>query len=270
MNSPAEDLAAENNYGGVEALGKSSRKMVSAGGLDSATRVNCQLVLGGLGGFPFGSACLNQPKVPISPAKAPSTAQPRSLIPGSCSCEGSSTAHSPKSHSPISPVAPAKAPSTAKSPTAHSCFSYFSGEGSVDCSTSKAHSLFLQLHRQLQQWLIRLSPLFPHPRTLLLTHRLCLRPKLQQRPQLNILLRHPHKLSKIIPCYSSKALTIYPEKPPKSTPASPAPEKTPPSSPTPSDNNMAPAPSPSAATVVTVTSVMSTLFTVAFTVSMFV
>ncbi|KAH0896830.1 hypothetical protein HID58_046398 [Brassica napus] len=228
----------------------------------------------------FVLAIRNQPKVPISPAKAPSTAQPpKSHSPVVAPAKAPSTAHSPKSHSPISPVAPAKAPSTAKSPTAHSPASHISPAAS-HISPAKAPSTAQppKAHSPVSPTAPAKAPTMahspkssvspsPHP----VAHSPAVSPSKAPAtsPAKHSPSPSPTNSPRSSPATPPKHSPSTPEKPPKSTPASPAPEKTPPSSPTPSDNNMAPAPSPSAATVVTVTSVMSTLFTVAFTVSMF-
>ncbi|CAF1896809.1 unnamed protein product [Brassica napus] len=221
----------------------------------------------------FVLAIRNQPKVPISPAKAPSTAQPpKSHSPVVAPAKAPSTAHSPKSHSPISPVAPAKAPSTAKSPTAHSPASHISpAKAPSTAQPPKAHSPVSPTTPAKAPTIAHspkssVSP-SPHP----VAHSPAVSPSKAPAtsPAKHSPSPSPTNSPRSSPATPPKHSPSTPEKPPKSTPASPAPEKTPPSSPTPSDNNMAPAPSPSAASVVTVTSVMSTLFTVAFTVSMF-
>ncbi|CAN6850580.1 hypothetical protein YC2023_015398 [Brassica napus] len=214
----------------------------------------------------FVLAIRNQPKVPISPAKAPSTVQPpKSHSPVVAPAKAPSTAHSPKSHSPISPVAPAKAPSTAKSPTAHSPASHISpAKAPSTAQPPKAHSAKAPTMAHSPKSSVSPSP---HP----VAHSPAVSPSKAPAtsPAKHSPSPSPTNSPRSSPATPPKHSPSTPEKPPKSTPASPAPEKTPPSSPTPSDNNMAPAPSPSAASVVTVTSVMSTLFTVAFTVSMF-
>ncbi|RID40870.1 hypothetical protein BRARA_J00878 [Brassica rapa] len=159
-------------------------------------------------------------KVPISPAKPPSTTQPpQAHSPGSpvAPAMAPSTPQPPKSHSPVSPVAPAKGPSSAESPKAH-------------------------------------SPVSPPAKA----------PSTTQPPKAH---------SPVSPIAPATAPSATPT--PDHSPASPAPENTPPSSPappqsTPADNINAPAASTkNAASVVAVTSVMTTVLSVAFTVLMF-
>ncbi|KAF8050611.1 hypothetical protein N665_1923s0002 [Sinapis alba] len=197
-----------------------------------------------------------QPKVPISPAKAPSTAQPPKSHSPVAPAKAPSTAQPPKPHSPVSPVAPAKSPkahspvspakppSMTQPPKAHSPVSPAKPPSMTQ--PPKAH------------WPVSPSKA---PTTSPATHS-----PPSKSPS-------PSTSSPPSPKSPSPAAPPKPSasSPPKSSPATPAASSPTPSESTPTaDNNTAPAPSPkSAATVVTVTSVMSTLFGVAFTVFMF-
>ncbi|CAN6869367.1 unnamed protein product [Brassica oleracea var. botrytis] len=182
-------------------------------------------------------------KVPISPVKPPSTTQPpQAHSPDSpvAPAKAPSTARPPKSHSPVSPVAPAKAPSTANSPKAHSPVSPVApAKAPSTARPPNSHS--------------PVSPVAPAKG-----------PSTAESPKVH---------SPVSPIAPATAPSATPT--PDHSPASPAPENTPPSSPappqsTPADNINAPAASTkNAASVVAVTSVMTTVLSVAFTVLMF-
>ncbi|KAG2310522.1 hypothetical protein Bca4012_025037 [Brassica carinata] len=214
----------------------------------------------------------NHPVVPVSPAKAPSTAQPpkaHSPVSPVAPAKSPSTAQPPKSHSPVSPVAPAKAPkahspvspiSPAKSPSmtqppnAHSPVSPVAPAKAPSASHPPKSSVHPPQHSAPSP--VAHSPsVSPSkaPTTSPVTHS-----------------PPPKSPSPSSPKSPSPAAPTTPSaKPPKSTPATPADSSPTPSESTPTDH-MAPAPSPkSAATVVTVSSVMSALFGVAFTVLLF-
>lgn len=180
-------------------------------------------------------------KVPVSPAQPPKAHSPDSPV---APAKAPSTAQPPKSHSPVSPVAPAKGPSTAEAPKAHSPVS----------PPAKAPST-----TQPPESNAPVSPISPSKA-----------PSTADSPKAH---------SPVSPAAPAKApSTVQPPtttQTPDHSPASPAPENTPPSFPTPpqstpADNINAPAASTkNTASVVAVTSVMTTVLGVAFTVLMF-
>ncbi|KAF8090416.1 hypothetical protein N665_0477s0021 [Sinapis alba] len=196
-------------------------------------------------------------KVPISPAKPPSMAQPpKAHTPVSpvAPAKAPVTPQPPKSHSPVSPVAPAKGPSTAEAPKAHSPVPPPAKAPSTT-QTPKSHA--------------PVSPVAPSKA-----------PSTAESPKAHSPVSPPAKApatvqppkanSPVSPVTPSNAPSTTPT-PPDHSPASPAPENTPtPPQSTPADNINAPAASTkNAASVVAVTSVMTTVLSVAFTVLMF-
>ncbi|KAJ0267156.1 Early nodulin-like protein 1 [Hirschfeldia incana] len=227
-------------------------------------------------------------KVPISPAKPPSTAQPpksHSPVSPVAPSKAPSTAQPPKSHSPVSPVAPAKGPSTAEAPkvpvsppakapsTAQPPNAPVSPaqppQAHSPVSPSKAPST-----TQPPKSHAPVSPVAPSKA-----------PSTAESPKAHspVSPAAPAKAPSTVqpPSAHSPVSPITPANAPSTTqtpdhsPATPAPGNTPPSSTTPpqstpADNINAPAASTkNAASVVAVTSVMTTVLSVAFTVLMF-
>ncbi|VVB15873.1 unnamed protein product [Arabis nemorensis] len=203
-------------------------------------------------------AVRNHPTVPISPAKPPSMAQP------------------PKSHSPVSPIAPAKPPTKAQPPKSPSPVSPAKPPTTAQPPKSPSPVSPVKPPSQSQPPKSSISPASP--------------PSKPQPPKSSSPVSHSPVVS------PSHAPTISPATPPPSppkspsptsstsppspspdqTPTSPPPEQTPPTSPSPSgttpttDNITPPAPSPkSSASGVAVTSVMTTVLSIAFIVFMF-
>ncbi|XP_006280562.2 early nodulin-like protein 2 [Capsella rubella] len=216
-------------------------------------------------------AVRNHPKVPISPAKPPSSAQP------------------PKSHSPVSPISPAKPPSSAQAPNSHSPVS--------PIAPAKPPSTVAPSHAPSHSPRSSVSPAQPpkssHSPALSPSHAPSHSPKSPSPVSHSPSHAPSHSPATLPPSPSpvSHSPSHAPSHSPATSPPSPSPDSTPspvspasspsdqtpplspsPSQPTPSaDNITAPAPSPkrNSASGVAVTSVMTTLLSAAFTFLMF-
>ncbi|KFK27003.1 hypothetical protein AALP_AA8G321700 [Arabis alpina] len=199
-------------------------------------------------------AVRNHPMVPISPAKPPSMAQPPKSHSPVSPAKSPSTAQPPKSHSP---VAPAKPPTMAQSPKSPS-----------PVAPVKPPTMAQPPKSSISPASSPQSSKTPSP----ISHSPAASPS--HAPSVSPSTPSPSPKSPS-PASSPSADQTPASPSPDQTPIAPSPEQTPPSSPSPADSTpasdsiTAPAPSPkSSASGVAVTSVMTTLLSMAFIVFM--